>query len=110
MTLDRGEMLVEPLRGRAARMMLDEILAEIETLTARIQRSEEQIAADAKEDEDIRRLTASARALPGYFKSTRRRFAGGIQSGNQAESVGHERRGRALLPTRLPNSLPQPVP
>ncbi|NNH67993.1 IS110 family transposase [Rhizobium laguerreae] len=68
----------------SARMMLDEILAEIETLTARIQRIEEQIAAHAKEDEDIRRLTAvpgigklTASALqayvpdPGSFKSAR---------------------------------------
>ncbi|RWX10374.1 IS110 family transposase [Rhizobium hidalgonense] len=77
---ERGDARIPP----AARLMLDEILAEIETLTTRIQRIDDQIAAYAKQDEDIRRLTAipGIRALtasmirahvpdPGCFKSAR---------------------------------------
>jgi transposase len=77
---ERGDARIPP----AARLMLDEILAEIETLTSRIQRIDEQIAAHAKQDQDIRRLTAipgigtlTASAIqahvpdPGCFKSAR---------------------------------------
>ncbi|MGO6819764.1 hypothetical protein ACCS67_33660, partial [Rhizobium brockwellii] len=54
---ERGDARIPP----AARLMLDEILAEIETLTSRIQRIDDQIAAHAKQDQCIRRLTA----IPG---------------------------------------------
>ncbi|MBY5727775.1 IS110 family transposase [Rhizobium leguminosarum] len=77
---ERGDAGIPP----AARLMLDEILAEIEALTARIQRIDDQIAAHAKQDEDIRRLTAipgigtlTASAIqahvpdPGRFRSAR---------------------------------------
>ncbi|MBX4966858.1 IS110 family transposase [Rhizobium binae] len=77
---ERGDAGVPP----AARLMLDEILGEVEKLTERIQRIDDQIAAHAKQDEDIRRLTAipgigtlTASAIqahvpdPGCFKSAR---------------------------------------
>ncbi|MBB2709637.1 IS110 family transposase [Rhizobium sophoriradicis] len=77
---DRGDTHIPP----AARLMLDEILAEIENLSGRIQRIDDRIAAHAKRDEDIRRLTAipgvgtlTASTIqaqvpdPGCFKSAR---------------------------------------
>ncbi|RFB87212.1 IS110 family transposase [Rhizobium leguminosarum bv. trifolii] len=77
---ERGDSRIPP----AARLMLDEILAEIETLSARIERIDDRIAAHAKQDEDIRRLTAipgvgtlTASTIqahvpdPGCFKSAR---------------------------------------
>ncbi|OAV50917.1 transposase [Rhizobium sp. WYCCWR10014] len=77
---ERGDARIPP----AARLMLDEILAEIETLTVRIHRLDDQIAAHAKQDEDHCRLTAipgvgtlTASAIlahvpdPGCFKSAR---------------------------------------
>lgn len=77
---ERGDARIPP----AARLMLDEILAEIETLTARIERIDDRIEAHAKQDEDIRRLTAipgigtlTASTIqahvpdPGCFKSAR---------------------------------------
>ncbi|MBY3228525.1 IS110 family transposase [Rhizobium laguerreae] len=77
---EQGDARIPP----AARLMLDEILAEIETLTTRVQRIDDQIAAHAKQDEDHRRLTAipgvgtlTASAIqahvpdPGCFKSAR---------------------------------------
>lgn len=41
-----------------ARLVLGEIIAEIEVLTSRIERIDRQIASEAKKDNDIRRLTA----------------------------------------------------
>ncbi|MGO6879493.1 IS110 family transposase [Rhizobium ruizarguesonis] len=77
---ERGDARIPPM----ARLMLDEILTEIETLTTRLQRIDDQIAAHAKQDEDHRRLTAipgvgtlTASAIqahvpdPGCFKSAR---------------------------------------
>ncbi|MBY5524049.1 IS110 family transposase [Rhizobium leguminosarum] len=77
---ERGDARIPPV----ARLMLDEILAEIETVTVRIQRIDDQIATHAKQDEDHRRLTAipgvgalTASAIqahvpdPGSFKSAR---------------------------------------
>ncbi|MBA5802127.1 IS110 family transposase [Rhizobium changzhiense] len=54
---EKGDARIPP----AARSVLDEILAEIEVLTSRIERIDRQIASEAKRDEDIRRLTA----IPG---------------------------------------------
>ncbi|MBB4255443.1 IS110 family transposase [Rhizobium sp. BK008] len=54
---EEGDARVPP----SARTVLEEILAEIEALTSRIERIDRQVASVAKEDEDIRRLTA----IPG---------------------------------------------
>ncbi|MBY3245141.1 IS110 family transposase [Rhizobium laguerreae] len=77
---ERGDARIPPV----ARLVLDEILAEIETLRVRIQQIDDQIATHAKQDEDHRRLTAipgvgalTASAIqahvpdPGSFKSAR---------------------------------------
>ncbi|TCA41489.1 IS110 family transposase [Rhizobium pisi] len=78
---ERADARIPP----AARMMLDEILAEIETLTARIQRIEEQIAAHAKEDEDIRRLTA----VPGIGTLTASAFQAHVPDPGSFKSARH---------------------
>ncbi|MGR9406268.1 IS110 family transposase [Rhizobium leguminosarum] len=54
---ETGDARIPP----AARLVLGEILAEIRTLTSRIEQLDNQIASQAKADEEIRRLTA----IPG---------------------------------------------
>ncbi|MDR9808219.1 IS110 family transposase [Rhizobium hidalgonense] len=94
----------DPRVPAPARLMLDEILAEIETLTARIQRMDDQIADHAKQDEDIRRLAAipGIRALtasaikahvpdPRSFKSARQ-FSAWLGLTPKQNSSGETRR------------------
>ncbi|MBX4918364.1 IS110 family transposase [Rhizobium bangladeshense] len=97
---DRGDARIPP----AARLMLDDLLAEIENLSARIQRINDQIAANAKQDEDIRRLIAipGIRALtastiqahvpdPSCFKSARH-FSAWLGLTPKQNSSGETRR------------------
>ncbi|ARM10836.1 MULTISPECIES: IS110 family transposase [Rhizobium] len=113
---EQGDARIPP----AARLMLDEIMAEIETLTARIERIDDRIAAHAKQDEDIGRLTAipgigtlTASTIqahvpdPGCFKSARH-FSAWLgltpkqnSSGEQLRSGSISRMGNAELRSLL---------
>jgi transposase len=101
---ERGDARIPP----AARLMLDEILAEIEALTARIERIDDRIAAHAKQDEDIRRLTAipgigtlTASTIqahvpdPGRFKSARH-FSAWLGLTPKQKSSGEELRSGSI--------------
>ncbi|ACI55675.1 transposase IS110 family protein [Rhizobium leguminosarum bv. trifolii WSM2304] len=113
---ERGDASIPP----AARLMLDEIVTEIEALTARIERIDDRIAAHAKQDEDIRRLmaipgigTLTASSIqahvpdPGCFKSARH-FSAWLgltprqnSSGDKQRSGGISRMGNADLRSLL---------